>query len=150
MLNLMANMQPVHYKLWEGQEECLDEYGNPTGSYLPIYSELKTAMLCVSPNKGSAEVEQFGTFADYDRTMTTADTSCPIDENAVLWIDGADTDGAWNYIVKAKAQWKNSLQFAIKRVEVSMYLQDIELRRQQAEIARMREENAENILEPES
>lgn len=149
MLNLMANMQPVYYKLWEGQEEMLDEYGNPNGSYLPIYSELKTAMLCVSPNKGSAEVEQFGTFADYDRTMTTADTSCPIDENAVLWIDGADTGGAWNYIVKAKAKWKNSLQFAIKRVEVSMYLQDVELRRQQAEIARMREANAENITEPE-
>lgn len=150
MMNLMENMQPVFFKLWQGQEETLDEYGNPTGSYLPIYSGLKCAPLCVSPNKGSAEVEQFGTFADYDRTMTTADTNCPIDENAVLWVDGADVDGAWNYIVKARAQWKNSLQFAIKRVEVSMFQQDLELRRQQAQLAERRARDAQNYRFSES
>lgn len=121
MRNLLRNQQPVFYKLYEGEKEITDQYGNPTGSYIPVYSELKSAMLCVSPNKGSSEVEQFGSLADYDRTMTTADTKCQIDEDAVLWIDGADTDGPWNAIVKMKAPWKNSIQYAIKTVTVSQY-----------------------------
>lgn len=121
MRSLLRNQQPVFYKLYEGQEEIVDEYGNATGSYIPIYSELKSAMLCVSPNKGSSEVEQFGSLEDYDRTMTTADTTCDINEDAVLWVDGADTEGPYNYIVKLVAPWKNSISFAIKQVEVSEY-----------------------------
>lgn len=78
-------------------------------------------MLCVSPNKGNSEVEQFGSLEDYDRTATTADTTCEIDEDSVLWVDGADTDGPYNYIVKRRAPWKNSVQYAIKQVEVSEY-----------------------------
>lgn len=116
----MANTQPVFYKLYEGQEDIFDEYGNITGSVLPIYGELKSAMLCVSPNKGSSEVEQFGSNEDYDRTMTTADQNCPINEDSVLWID-TDTDGPWNYIVKAVSRWKNSAQYAIKKVTISQY-----------------------------
>lgn len=121
MRGLRINQQPVFYKLYEGEKEIIDMYGNPTGSYIPVYSDLKSAMLCVSPNKGSSEVEQFGSLEDYDRTMTTADTECQIDEDAVLWIDGADTDGPWNAIVKLKAPWKNSIQYAIKTVTVSQY-----------------------------
>lgn len=121
MRSLKINQQPVFYKLYEGEEEIIDQYGLPTGSFIPVYSELKSAMLCVSPNKGSSEVEQFGSLEDYDRTATTADTKCQIDEDAVLWIDGADTDGPWNAIVKLKAPWKNSIQYAIKTVTVSQY-----------------------------
>lgn len=121
MRSLLRNQQPVFFKLYEGEEEIIDEYGNPTGSYIPIYSKLKSAMLCVSPNAGSSDVQQFGSLEDYDRTMTTADTTCPIDENSVLWVDGADTDGPYNYIVKRRAPWKNSIQFAIKQVKVSEY-----------------------------
>lgn len=119
--NFMDNCQPVFYKLYIDSEEIIDQYGNPTGSVIPIYGELKSVMLCVSPNKGSSEVEQFGSTEDYDRTATTADPHCPIDENAVLWVDGADTEGPWNYIVKQVAKWKNSAQYAIKKVKVSEY-----------------------------
>lgn len=132
--NLMINCQPVFFKNLLGTEEIVDEYGNPTGSWLPIYSELKSAMLCVSPNKGSSEVEQFGSLEDYDRTMTTADITCDIDEDAVLWVDGADTDGPYNYIVKLVAPWKNSVSFAIKRVEVSEYEAEQSLFAKKAEI----------------
>ena len=121
MRSLLRNQQPVFFKLLQGQEEILDEFNNPTGSYIPVYSELKSAMLCVSPNKGSSEVEQFGSLEDYDRTMTTADADCEIDEDAVLWVDGADTDGQYTHIVKKKAIWKNSAQYAIKSVDVSEY-----------------------------
>lgn len=121
MRNLARNTQPVFYRLYEGEEEIIDEYGNATGSYVPKYGDLKSALLCVSPNKGTSEVEQFGSIEDYDRTMTTADPKCPIDENSVLWVDGADTSGPYNYIVKRKSPWKNSTQYAIKQVTVSQY-----------------------------
>lgn len=120
MRSLLRNQQPVFYRIYEGEKE-IEIDGIPTGSFVPSYSDLKSVMLCVSPNKGSSEVEQFGSTEDYDRTATTSDPKCPIDENAVLWVDGADTDGPWNYIVKMKAVWKNSAQFAIKKVTVSEY-----------------------------
>lgn len=119
MRSLLRNQQPVFFKLYQGEEEIIDEYGNPTGSYVPVYSELKSALLCVSPNKGSSEVEQFGSLEDYDRTMTTSDVRCAIDENSILWVDNADTSGPYNYIVKRRAPWKNSIQYAIRQVEVS-------------------------------
>ena len=121
MRNLRSNVSPVFFKLYEGQQEITDEYGNPTGSYAPKYSVMMSTMLCVSPNKGNSEVQQFGSIEDYDRTMTTSDVECQIDENAVLWLDGADTGGPYNYIVKKRAPWKNSIQYAIKQVTVTEY-----------------------------
>lgn len=124
MRDLRKNQQTVYFRTYvdEGGDPTpvYDDNGYETGYYLPIYSTaLKLAQLCVSPNRGSSDVEQFGGFDDYDRTMTTADTSCEIDENSILWIDGADTSGSHNYIVKKKAVWKNSVQYLIKKVEVS-------------------------------
>lgn len=133
-INFLENCQPIFFKNLLGEEEILDEYGNPTGSWLPIYSELKSALLSVSPNKGSSEVEQFGSFADYDRTATTAETDCEIDEDSVLWVDGADTDGPFNYKVKLVAKWKNSVQYAIKKVTVSEYQAEQKLFEKKAEI----------------
>ena len=139
MRNLSRNTQPVFFKLLEGQTEIIDKYGNPTGTYAPVYSQIHSAMLCVSPNKGNTSVEQFGALLDYDRTMTTADAGSEIDENAVLWVDGADTDGPYTHIVKKKAPWKNSIQYAIKQVTVSEYKAEQQL------ISRVRhaEDNAE-------
>lgn len=119
MRDLRRNLSTVSFKLYEGQEEILDPYGNPTGSFAPQYGELQTARLCVSPNKGSSETDMFGTLEDYDRTMSTSDASCLIDENAILWLDGHPTDGPHNYIVKRKSRWKNSVAFAVKKVTVS-------------------------------
>lgn len=115
-------------------EELVDEFGNSLGSYLPIYSALKSAMLCVSPNKGNSEVEQFGSLEDYDRNGNHRDTACQIDEVLFLWVDGADTDGPYNYIVKRKAPWKNSIQYAIKKVSVSEYEAEQKLFDRKAEI----------------
>jgi len=117
--NLLRNNQPIFYRLYLGEQEILDEHGNSTGIYAPSYSELRSAMLTVSPNKGSSEVEQFGSLEDYDRTMVTSDPHCPIDENAILWVDNADTDKEHNAIVKLVGRWKNSSQYAIKMVKVS-------------------------------
>ena len=150
MRSLLRNQQPVFFKLYEGEEEIIDEYGNPTGSFLPVYSSLKSAMLCVSPNKGNSEVQQFGSLEDYDRTMTTADTTVAIDENSVLWVDGADTSGPYNYIVKRRAPWKNSVQFANQQVKVSDYndrqkrIRELEEMKAKFEAARAEKFNATN------
>lgn len=119
MRDLRRNTCVVWFKRYDGQTEILDEWGNPTGSFESKYGPLRSARLCVSPNKGSSETDMFGSLEDYDRTMTTADTACPIDEQAVIWLDGQPTDGPHNYIVKRRAPWKNSVAYAIKRVTVS-------------------------------
>ena len=116
MRNLLRNEQVVCFKLYLGQEEIIDDYGNMTGSYTPKYGELQTANLCVSPNKGTSESEQYGSLENYDRVMTTADTKCPIDEDSILWLDGSDTSLPHNYIVKKRAPWKNSISYAIQQV----------------------------------
>lgn len=121
MRNLRRNTQRVYYRPYLGEEEIFDQYGNSTGSYVPLYGEMESVDICVSPNKGATETEQFGSLLEYDRTMTTADTSVKIDENSVLWVDGADTNGPWNYKVNRRAPWKNSVQFAISQVTVSAY-----------------------------
>lgn len=119
MRDFRRNLSLAHFKLYHGQTEIVDEWGNPTGSFEQKYGPLQSARLCVSPNKGSSETDMFGSLEDYDRTMTTADPACLIDENCILWLDGQPTDGPHNYIVKKRAPWKNSVAYAIKRVTVS-------------------------------
>lgn len=135
MRDLRRNTQKVYFKLYLGDQEIIDQYGNATGSYVPVYSDLMDADLVVSPNKGSADTEQFGSLLDYDRTMTTANTSVLIDENSVLWVDGADTSGPWNYVVKKRAPWKNSIQYAVSQVTVSAYEEYQELLKRANEAA---------------
>lgn len=153
MRNLLRNTQPVFYRLYEGEEEILGPWGESTGLYVPKYGPLKSAMLCVSPNIGTSEADMFGTLTAYDRTMTTADTSLEIDEDDVLWVDGADTDGPWNYIVKAVGRWKNSVSYAIQQVTVSDYkkqqkkIEELKARAQKLidqQIAKHEVDNAKN------
>lgn len=119
MQNLARNMSTVWYQVYTGQTEILDADGNKTGSFQDTYGPLQSASLMVSPNKGDATLELFGTLLDYDRTMATADTTLPIDEQTILWLDGADTSGPYTHYVKQRAPWKNSLVFAVKQVEVT-------------------------------
>ena len=119
MLNLARNTSQVSFKLYLGEQDIVDANGYLTGSIAPSYGELQSAYLSVSPNKGNAEAQLFGTLEGYDRTMVTADTTCPINENSILWLDGQSTEGPHNYIVLKRAPWKNSISFAIKKVEVS-------------------------------
>ena len=108
MQTLQRNAFTVWYQVYAGQVEIEDEYGNPTGSFADTYGPLQSAQLAV-----------FGTLLDYDRVMSTADTTCPIDEQTVLWLDGAPTTGPYTHYVKQRAPWKNSLVFAVKQVEVT-------------------------------
>lgn len=119
MQNLSRNTSTVWFQVYIGQTEIIDEYGNKTGSFQDTYGPLQSGQFMVSPNKGDATLEVFGTLLDYDRTMSTADTTCPVNEQTVLWLDGAPTTGPYTHYVKQRAPWKNSLVFAVKQVEVS-------------------------------
>lgn len=118
MRNLRRNQSVVYYRNYIGDEEIVDEYGNVTGSYQKKYGDLKRIKISVSGNMGTSEYQTFGKNLDYDRTLSTADMSCDINENSILWLDGADTDKPHNYIVKKRSATINQIQIAVKQVNV--------------------------------
>lgn len=123
MRDLLRNQSLVYYKTVTGKEEIIDEDGNHTGLYDPIYSELKAMMISVSANKGTTEAEAFGTNLDYDKTLSTSNINCELDENTILWIDADPTSDInpdpYNFIVRRKAKSINQVLYAIKQVDVS-------------------------------
>lgn len=118
MRDLKRNQSVVFYKNYVNDTEIIDEYGNVTGSFKKEYSDLKKIRLSVSANQGTSEYQTFGKSLDYDRTLLTADMNCDIDENSILWLDGADTDKPHNYIVKKVSRTINQVQVAVKQVNV--------------------------------
>ncbi|MBS6475120.1 MAG: hypothetical protein KH354_03960 [Clostridiales bacterium] len=120
MFNLARNESKVFFKQYLGKKESVNADGYNTGSFVPHYGDLKSAYLTVSSNRGSSETEMFGSLEAYDRTMITADIRCPINEESILWLDGADTQYAHNYVVTKRAPWKNSIVYAIRKVTVSV------------------------------
>lgn len=89
-----------------------------------VYQTPIAARANISAATGSAQVEQFGNYAGYDKVIVTDDMSCPIDENTVLFIDKEpdyDEDGTplYDYIVKRVARSLNSVSYAVSKVSVS-------------------------------
>lgn len=113
MRDLRRNQVRITYRLYLGNEEIIDEYGNSTGQYTPLFGEEQLLFLSVSANKGDYSEQMFGDVLDYDRTMLISDPDCPIDENSRVTIDGQ------TYVVKAVARSLNAAQYAIKRIEVT-------------------------------
>lgn len=113
MRDLKRNQVRITYRLYLGNKEIKDEYGNSTGQYAPLFGEEQPLFLSVSANKGDYSEQMFGDVLDYDRTMLISDPDCPIDENSRVTIDGQ------TYVVKAVARSLNAAQYAIKRIEVT-------------------------------
>lgn len=113
MRDLRRNQVPITYRLYLGNEEIIDEHGNSTGQYTPLFGEEQLLFLSVSANKGDYSEQMFGDVLDYDRTMLISDPDCPINENSRAVIDGQ------TYVVKAVARSLNAAQYAIKRIEVT-------------------------------
>lgn len=124
MRDLQRNQSLIYYKTLIGSEEIIDDDGNATGDSRLIYSDLKAMMISVSSNKGTTEADAFGTDLDYDKTLSTANTSCEIDEHSILWLDGADPTNAitpdpYNFVVVKKAKSLNQVLYAIQKVDVN-------------------------------
>lgn len=118
MRNLNRNKRTIYYALRTGEVPTLDEYGNETGETTPLYGTT-TSLLCnVSAANGADAVSAFGSFTNYSRVVCVADTSCPIDEETVVWF-GVDPPKPHNYIVVRKADSKNGILYALLEVNVT-------------------------------
>lgn len=114
------NKTTFYYCLYKGETQNVDSDGYETGEKTVNYGEPVKMRANISPATGSAQVEQFGNLASYDRVIVTDDTNCPIDENAVLFLDTEPTfkDGApvYNYTVWRVAKSLNSVSIAARKV----------------------------------
>lgn len=131
MRSLEINKQAIYYSLYGGKSPVLDDEGNETGEYVTTYSNPIKFKIRVSPCKGRADEEVFGTVLDYDRTMSTTDKKFPIDEHSRLWLDSIpelNTDGTLkldangqpltphDYKVVGVSKDLNEWMFAVKKV----------------------------------
>ena len=120
MRELERNKRKIYYALFDKNEPILDDDGNDTGEARPTYFAPVELRINVSPALGESATRQFGDVVDYDRTLVICDMSLPIDEKTVFWIDETDTEKPYDYAVKKVAKSLNSLQIAVKKVEVSV------------------------------
>ena len=107
----------LYWQNFAGYVDKTDEYGNILGT-VPEYGETQTARVNISAAKGAAEQEMFGALVEYDRTIAFKHT-LDINENSVVWLDGAKPPQPYNYIVKRKSVSNNYTVLALQRVELS-------------------------------
>lgn len=133
MRNLQRNLQTIYYRLYStATEQTYDEYGNETLEPIVSYSAPVEMKANVSPATGTSQTYQFGNLDNYDRVVVTADMSCPIDENSVLYIgivptatvtteNGVTTTtySPHNYVVRRVSRSINSVSIAVGKVDVS-------------------------------
>lgn len=123
MKTLNRNKRKLYYCLYQDAEEIVDEYGNATGQYRPVYEEPVELYANISHATGYAQTEQFGNLDSYDKVIVTDWIECPIDENTVLFVDKEpehNTEGElmFDYTVRRVAKSLNSVSIAISKVNV--------------------------------
>ena len=118
MRELEINKQNIHYALFEGYTDAVDGSGYKTGEKVKTYSAPVPLRINVSPARGNADRDIFGIDCSYTKTMTTADLSCPIQEDSILWIGIAPTE-PYNYYVVRRAQSLHDIVYAIREVTLS-------------------------------
>lgn len=121
---LERNKTALWYQLFDHKDVVEDEYGNETGGSKPVYKTAVKLRANISSATGSAQIEQFGNFAGYDKVIVTDDMSCPIDENSVLFIDklpeySEDGTPLYDYVIKRVAKSLNAIAYAVSKVDVS-------------------------------
>lgn len=117
MKTLKRNQQAIKYALYTGRSEILDTNGYRTGTFTNVYDSAVSTYAYVSAARGEASEDVFGVNLNYTKTLITDDTSCPIDETSILWIDDT-TATEHDYIVVRKAKALNHISYAIRKVDV--------------------------------
>lgn len=121
---MQRNLKTIHYCLYEGMTEAVDEDGFKTGEKVENYSDPVELKCSVSPATGYAQTEIFGSLDSYDRVIITDDMKCPIDENTMLFVDKEpeyddEKKPLPDYKVRKVAKSLNSISYAISKVNVS-------------------------------
>ena len=111
------NEQKFYYATYSGRTMVTDSENNYTGESTVTYSDPVGVWANISAARGEASVEQFGADVQYDKIIVTCDTSLPIDETTIIWIDKPRT-GPHDYVVKRVAKSLNVLSIAISKVDV--------------------------------
>lgn len=126
MRALERNKQSFYYRLYTGSDMQHDDDGFETGENSSEYGEPVQLSGNISPARGDISIEQFGNSIQYDKVIVIDDTSCPIDEKAVLLVDHTPAyDGKgqlvieYDYIVRKVARSLNSVSIAVQKVENS-------------------------------
>ena len=117
MRTLDRNKQLIYYANLIGETDVIDEYGQFTGETTTEYSEPMPLRVNVSPARGEASIELFGTDLNYSKTIVT-DKDYGINENSIMWVDKPTTE-PHNYIVVSVAKSINSISYAIREVNVN-------------------------------
>ena len=125
MRNCKKNQRRMYYALYSDRIPIVDENGNEEFEYQIGYEKPVEFYACLSYGQSNAEESPFGTNVSYDRVISTADTSLPIDENSIIWVrnepiyneDGTVDGASADYKVAAlPLDGLNSLRIAIKKV----------------------------------
>ena len=115
---LNRNKRRFYYANNEGMRQLIDEKGNFTGEYGISYSDPIEVWGNISPATGIVYESPFGLSEGYDKVITLSDPQFPITESSVLWIE-KDTSKAFDYVVVRIARGLNSINIAIKKVDVN-------------------------------
>ena len=118
MRQLRRNKRDLWYALNEGTQPNRDENGFLTGEYTLMFSEPVHLPCNVSAAVGQEAIQAFGGLTDYQRTVSVADTHCPMAEGSRVWFGVEPNEAAdnYNYVVVRKADSKNSLLYALREV----------------------------------
>lgn len=116
MRSLHRNKRDMWYALPVGKTPILDEYGNDTLEVEVVYSDAIYFPANVSANVGQEAVEVFGATTKYNRTVSIADTTCPLIEGCRVWFGVDPLTNESNYVVVRVADSKNGYLVALREV----------------------------------
>jgi hypothetical protein len=123
---MTRNKSKFYYASYIGETEIIDEYGNSTGEYKLLYSNLNECSANISAAQGETKIRQFGESESYDKVIVLDDINAPIDEHSILWVDTLpllNADGSTttphDYVVTKVAKSLNGLSIAIRKVDVT-------------------------------
>ena len=114
MRSLNRNKRTIYYANFVSAEPVQDEYGNDTLEVTKVYTEPESIKVNISAAVGEAEVEVFGNFTDYSRTITFCN-ECPIEVGSIVWFHREPPE-KHDYVVTKIADSINSYIVALREV----------------------------------
>lgn len=119
MRDLKRNQRTIWFASRVDEKPVIDEYGFETGEIEPVYTPPKQMRVNISSAYGEEISKAFGNFTDYNRVICVSDSSCPMDEQSVVWFESVPGDQSfYNNIVVRKADSKNGILYALRSVDV--------------------------------